>query len=173
VISNCGYRRLLRRVRVSDRETRRIHCVRGLGRSPGAEHRRARTQARKSRLADRAAGSSTRSACRPRTWSAPSVRDSRGARDARAHATGAPAAQAVGDRPGRDDYAVGYARERRQFGKPISEFRRSSSSSRHGVATAAARELLTAPARWPIAASRGRQVRVDGEGFRIPPPRCG
>src|SRR5437763_7131171 len=32
------------------------------------------------------------------------------------------AAQAVGIAQGATDYAVGYARERRQFGKPINEF---------------------------------------------------
>src|ERR1035441_2263717 len=53
------------------------------------------------------------------------------------------AAQAVGIAQGATDYAVGYARERRQFGKPISEFQAIQFKlADMELRTAAARELL-------------------------------
>ena len=53
------------------------------------------------------------------------------------------AAQAVGIAQGATDYAVGYARERRQFGKPISEFQAIQFKlADMETSTAAARELL-------------------------------
>ena len=53
------------------------------------------------------------------------------------------AAQAVGIAQGATDYAVGYARERRQFGRPINEFQGLSFKlAEMETRTAAARELL-------------------------------
>ena len=53
------------------------------------------------------------------------------------------AAQAVGIAQGATDYAVGYARERRQFGKPINEFQGIQFKlADMETRTAAARELL-------------------------------
>ena len=53
------------------------------------------------------------------------------------------AAQAVGIAQGATDYAVGYARERRQFGKPIGEFQAIAFKlADMELRTAAARELL-------------------------------
>jgi len=53
------------------------------------------------------------------------------------------AAQAVGLAQGATDYAVGYARERRQFGKPINEFQMIQAKlADMETQTAAARELL-------------------------------
>ena len=79
------------------------------------------------------------------------------------------AAQAVGIAQGATDYAVGYARERRQFGKPISEFQAIQFKlADMELRTAAARELLY---RACAMADRGEpgagKVRVDGEGLRL------
>jgi alkylation response protein AidB-like acyl-CoA dehydrogenase len=69
------------------------------------------------------------------------------------------AAQAVGIAQGATDYAVGYARERVQFGKPIMEFQAIQFKlADMETRTAAARELLyKAPARWPIAVIHSAQ----------------
>ncbi len=76
------------------------------------------------------------------------------------------AAQAVGIAQGATDYAVGYARERRQFGKPIGDFQAIAFKlAEMELRTAAARELLyracaMVDRREPGAAKYGSMAKV-------------
>ncbi len=90
-----------------------------------------------------ASRSSTTSACRPRTSSAPRARACRVALGTLDHSRLGVAAQAVGIAQGATDYAAAYARERKQFGQPINEFQAIQFKlADMETRTAAARELL-------------------------------
>ncbi len=154
---------------VTDRESRRITAFVVEADRPGLQRRQARAQARHPRLADGPADLRGRAR-------AAGERDRRGRSRACRVALGTlertrlgAAAQAVGIAQGATDYAVAYARERRQFGKPINEFQGIQFKlADMETQTAAARELLyKACAMADQGASAAREVLLDGEGLLL------
>ena len=122
-------RRLLRRVR-RHRPASRAGITAFVVESdrPGLQRRQARAQARHPRLADRPADLRRRPHPAPRTSSATEGKGLSVALSTLDHSRLGVAAQALGIAQGATDYAVAYAKERRQFGQPIASSRASSSS---------------------------------------------